>query len=61
MRPGFYLYKKMASEKKKTAFPIRLEEELLEKGKKLAERKGISLAGLFRQLLLEKLEEEEKK
>jgi predicted DNA binding CopG/RHH family protein len=51
----------MTAVKKKTAFPIRLEEDLLERGKKLADRKGISLAGLFRQLLLEKLEEEEKK
>ncbi len=45
----------------KTAFPIRLEEDLLDKGKQLAEKKGISLAGLFRQLLLEKLEEEARK
>lgn len=54
----------MAEEPKKTsktAFPIRLEEDLLEEGKKLAAKKGISLAGLFRQLLLEKLEEESKK
>ena len=45
----------------KTSFQIRLEKNLLEKGKTLADKKGISLAGLFRQLLLEKLEAEEAK
>ncbi len=45
----------------KTSFQIRLEKNLLQKGKLLADKKGISLAGLFRQLLLEKLEAEEAK
>ena len=45
----------------KTSFQIRLEKNLLLKGKILADKKGISLAGLFRQLLLEKLEAEEAK
>ena len=45
----------------KTSFQIRLEKNLLQKGKSLADKKGISLAGLFRQLLLEKLEAEEAK
>lgn len=45
----------------KTSFQIRLEKDLLEKGKMLAEKKGLSLAGLFRQLLQEKLENEEAK
>lgn len=45
----------------KTSFQIRLEKSLLQKGKVLADKKGISLAGLFRQLLLEKLEAEEAK
>ena len=45
----------------KTSFQIRLEKNLLEKGKTLADQKGISLAGLFRQLLLEKLEAEKTK
>ncbi len=45
----------------KTSFQIRLEKNLLQKGKLFADKKGISLAGLFRQLLLEKLEAEEAK
>ena len=45
----------------KTSFQIRLEKNLLEKGKTLADQKGISLAGLFRLLLLEKLEAEKTK
>ena len=47
--------------KVKTSFQIRLEKNLLEKGKTLADQKGISLAGLFRLLLLEKLEAEKTK
>ena len=45
----------------KTSFQVRIEKKLLEKGKLLADKKGISLAGLFRQLLLEKLQTEEAK
>ncbi|MGV3587640.1 MAG: hypothetical protein ACO1OF_11595 [Adhaeribacter sp.] len=50
-----------ADKEGKTSFQIRLEKSLLQKGKILADKKGISLAGLFRQLLLEKLEAEEAK
>ncbi|KAA5546734.1 hypothetical protein [Adhaeribacter rhizoryzae] len=50
-----------ADKEGKTSFQIRLEKNLLQKGKILADKKGISLAGLFRQLLLEKLEAEEAK
>lgn len=50
-----------ADKESKTSFQIRLEKNLLQRGKNLADKKGISLAGLFRQLLLEKLEAEEAK
>jgi antitoxin component of RelBE/YafQ-DinJ toxin-antitoxin module len=42
-------------------FPLRIDTELLEEAKKLAKKRGISTAGLFRQLLIRELEEERKK
>lgn len=49
------------NKEKKPSFPLRIEKDLLEKGKDLADKRGISLAGLFRMLLLRELEAEEKK
>ncbi|MBA9076101.1 hypothetical protein [Rufibacter quisquiliarum] len=45
----------------KTLLNFQLEVELRDKGKALAEKRGISLAGLLRQLLIKELESEEKK
>jgi hypothetical protein len=51
----------MEDKQKKAAYPFRLEPDLLKKGKELASKRGISLAGLLRQLLIRELENEEKR
>ncbi|MBK0403892.1 hypothetical protein I5M27_12930 [Adhaeribacter sp. BT258] len=40
----------------KVKLNIQMEKELLEKGKEHARKKGISFAGLIRQLLIEDME-----
>lgn len=46
---------------KTEVFQIRLEPELKERAEKIAQKKGISLAGLTRMFLIEGLEKEEEK
>jgi antitoxin component of RelBE/YafQ-DinJ toxin-antitoxin module len=43
---------------KKEVYQIRLDSELKERIEKLADKKGISVAGLIRMLLLAELEKE---
>jgi antitoxin component of RelBE/YafQ-DinJ toxin-antitoxin module len=42
-------------------FQLRIEEELKERAEKAAQRKGLSLASLFRLYLIEGLEQDERK
>ncbi len=42
-------------------FQLRIEEELKERAEKAAQRKGLSLASLFRLYLIEGLEKDERK
>jgi antitoxin component of RelBE/YafQ-DinJ toxin-antitoxin module len=42
-------------------FQLRIEEELKERAEKAAQRKGLSLASLFRLYLIEGLEKDEQK
>ncbi|WP_207431300.1 hypothetical protein [Sabulibacter ruber] len=49
------------SKSEKTLLNFQLETTLRDKAKELAEKRGISLAGLIRQLLIRELEAEEKK
>jgi len=45
-------------EPEKAKLNIQLDKDLLDKGKGLAKRRGISLGGLLRLLLIRELEEE---
>lgn len=49
----------MAQEK--TKFQLRIEEELKQRAEKAAQKKGISVSGLFRLYLIEGLERDEQK
>jgi antitoxin component of RelBE/YafQ-DinJ toxin-antitoxin module len=46
---------------KKSMFQLRLEEELKARAEKAAEKKGLSVASLFRLYLIEGLEKDEAK
>ncbi len=56
-----YNHRLIMSPIKTKFFQLRIEEELKERAEKAAQRKGLSLASLFRLYLIEGLEKDERK